>query len=129
MAIWIRFTPLVPVSIFSADGELVYDSADLLESVIAEAFPEFFNSTDDALEIDDRSDNKGPEPEALALGQVGERMLAFVGLERMGGFVVADITDPHNVQYLQYINNRNFNAAQAWPLSRLTSAPRATPCW
>lgn len=112
-------------SIFSANGERVYDSADLLERVTAEAFPEFFNTTDDALEIDDRSDNKGPEPEALALGQVGGRMLAFVGLERMGGFVVADITDPHNVDYLQYINNRNFNADEATEDGDVTEATLA----
>ncbi|MFG1495961.1 choice-of-anchor I family protein [Saccharospirillum sp. HFRX-1] len=112
-------------SIFSANGELVYDSADLLERVTADAYPDFFNTTDDALAIDDRSDNKGPEPEALALGQVGERMLAFVGLERMGGFVVADITNPRNVQYLQYINNRNFNAAQATEDGDVTDATLA----
>lgn len=112
-------------SIFNAEGELVYDSADLLERVTAEAHPQFFNTTSDALEIDDRSDNKGPEPEALTLGKVGDRMLAFVGMERSGGFVVADVTNPYKVEYLDYINNRNFDAALATDDGEVTDATLA----
>lgn len=112
-------------SIYSADGRQVYDSGDLLERVTAAAQPEFFNTNEDALEIDNRSDNKGPEPEALAIGQVGARTLAFVGLERAGGFIVADITDPTQVQYLDYINNRNFNPAQATEDGDITEATLA----
>ncbi|WP_108125821.1 choice-of-anchor I family protein [Saccharospirillum mangrovi] len=112
-------------SIYTADGRQVYDSGDLLERVSAEAYPEFFNTDEDALEIDNRSDNKGPEPEALALGRVGDRTLAFVGLERMGGFIVADVTDPMNVEYLDYINNRNFNVAEATDDGDVTEATLA----
>ena len=97
-------------SIFDDIGQLVYDSGDLFERITAEAYPDFFNTTDNELALDDRSDNKGPEPEALTIGRLGDQVLAFVGLERMGGFMVFDITAPIDVRYLQYVNNRNFNA-------------------
>lgn len=112
-------------AIFSANGDRLYDSGDLLEAVTAETMPDYFNTTDDELAIDDRSDNKGPEPEALTLGRLGERTLAFVGLERAGGFIVADVTDPMNVQFLDYINNRNFNAAEATEDGEVTEATLA----
>ncbi|MDX1269829.1 MAG: hypothetical protein R3311_20850, partial [Oceanisphaera sp.] len=76
-------------------------------------FPEYFNTTDNELAIDDRSDNKGPEPEALTLGQLGNRTLAFVGLERMGGFMTFDITDPNAVEFVAYTNHRNYDPAVA----------------
>jgi len=109
-------------SIFDSIGQQVYDSGDLLERITAEAHPDFFNTTDNELAIDDRSDNKGPEPEALTVGRLGDRTLAFVGLERMGGFIVADVTNPMNVQYLDYINNRNFDATMATEDGDVTEA-------
>ncbi|GGX58090.1 choice-of-anchor I family protein [Saccharospirillum salsuginis] len=112
-------------AIFDSIGQQVYDSGDLLERITAEAHPDFFNTTDNELAIDDRSDNKGPEPEALTLGRLGDRTLAFVGLERMGGFIVADVTDPMNVQYLDYVNNRNFNAVEATEDGEVTEATLA----
>ncbi|WP_127560258.1 choice-of-anchor I family protein [Saccharospirillum alexandrii] len=100
-------------AIFDDIGALVYDSGDLIERITADRFPDYFNTTDNELAIDDRSDNKGPEPEALTLGQLGNRTLAFVGLERMGGFMTFDITDPEAVAFVAYTNHRNYDAAAA----------------
>lgn len=98
-------------SIFSADGELIYDSGDFIEVYLAENFPDDFNSGNDAnQDFDSRSDAKGPEPEALAIGTIGLRTYAFVGLERIGGIMIFDITDPENVEFVSYTNNRNFDA-------------------
>ncbi|MEQ8166890.1 MAG: alkaline phosphatase, partial [Alphaproteobacteria bacterium] len=58
--------------------------------------------------FDSRSDEKGPEPEALAVGEAHGRSLAFVGLERTGGIVVVDIGDPRRPEILSYINTRDF---------------------
>lgn len=87
--------------------ELVFDSGDKMEQVVAAMFPEAFNTTDDEIKFDNRSDNKGPEPEALAIGEIDGRVYAFVGLERMGGIMTFDITIPENPVYCHYINNRN----------------------
>ncbi len=55
-------------------------------------------------EFDGRSDNKGPEPEAVDIGEIDGQIYAFVGLERVGGVMVYNITDPENASFVQYIN-------------------------
>ncbi len=102
-------------SIYSADGEQVFDSGDDFETIIAERYPEFFNTTDDESAFDDRSDDKGPEPEGVALGVVGGKTYAFIGLERMGGVMIYDITDPSAPVFQDYVLNRNFAADPATP--------------
>jgi 2',3'-cyclic-nucleotide 2'-phosphodiesterase (5'-nucleotidase family) len=94
------------------DGlELVYDSADDLEQITAALLPDVFNSTnDDNDSFDNRSDDKGPEPEGVALGEIDGRTYAFVGLERIGGVIVYDITDPAAPTFVDYVNNRDFSA-------------------
>jgi len=96
-------------SIFSTDGERVFDSGSDFERITAERFPEQFNNDNNESDPDGRSDNKGPEPEGLALGQVGDRHYAFVGLERIGGVMVYEITDPESPSFVQYINERDFS--------------------
>ncbi|NMP31841.1 collagen-like protein [Thalassotalea sp. M1531] len=93
-------------SIWDASGNLVFDSGDEIERITAAIYGEAFNNDEDENEGDTRSDAKGPEPEALAIGVVGERTLAFVGLERMGGIMIYDISNPFNVSFVDYFNNR-----------------------
>lgn len=99
-------------SIWSPAGEQVFDSGDQLERLLT-TFEEggFFNVNGEALtvdeeplEIDNRSDDKGPEPEALAVGEVSARTYAFVGLERAGGVAVYDVSDPANATLATYTN-------------------------
>jgi DNA-binding beta-propeller fold protein YncE len=96
-------------SIFTADGELVFDSGSDFEQITAERFGEDFNNDNTENTPDSRSDNKGPEPEGLALGKVYGRYYAFIGLERVGGVMVYDITDPHSATFVDYVNNRDFS--------------------
>ncbi len=98
-------------SIFSATGELVFDSGDFIEVFLATELGEdgFNFSNDDNDDFDSRSDAKGPEPEALALGNINGRTYAFVGLERVGGIMVFDITNPADVSFVDYVNNRDFS--------------------
>ena len=98
-------------SIFNGStGELVFDSGDDFEQVTAQALGVAgFNSTDDENDFDDRSDDKGPEPEALAVGQVGAKTYAFVGLERVGGIMMYDISRPESPTFVQYTINRDFS--------------------
>ncbi|BBK43835.1 hypothetical protein STVA_38550 [Allostella vacuolata] len=95
-------------SIFDADGNLVFDSGSQFEQIIAGTYPNNFNADHSGNDADDRSDNKGPEPEAVALGVVGGRTYAFIGLERMSGVMVYDVSDPAEPAFVQYLNNRNF---------------------
>ncbi len=98
-------------SIWDTAGNLVFDSGNAIERITAELLPDFFNSSGENDSFDSRSDDKGPEPEALALGEIDGRTYAFVGLERIGGVMVWDITDPRAPRFVQYANNRDFNVA------------------
>lgn len=96
------------------DGQisLVWDSGDEFEQYLAEHLPTAFNSDNDEQDsFDSRSDAKGPEPEGIAVGSIGEQRFAFVGLERIGGIMVYDITDPQAPIFQDYFNNRDFDAA------------------
>ncbi|KAA9131458.1 alkaline phosphatase [Marinihelvus fidelis] len=99
------------ISIWSTDGELVWDSGDTIEQVTALADADNFNSTNDENDtFDDRSDDKGPEPETAIVGKAFGRDYAFVGLERVGGIMIFDVSMPEDARYVDYINTRDFNA-------------------
>jgi hypothetical protein len=98
------------ITIWDASGEWVWDSGDTMEQQTALALPLDFNSTNDENDsFDDRSDDKGPEPEGVVVGKVRGRQYAFVGLERVGGIMIFDVTDPAETSYVSYINNRDFS--------------------
>ncbi|MDO5503616.1 MAG: choice-of-anchor I family protein, partial [Actinomycetia bacterium] len=104
-------------SIYTAAGERVFDSGGQFEEIIAGLIesgdlpPEAFNSNHSEQPSDDnRSDDKGVEPEGVAIGTVGGRTYAFVGLERIGGFMIYDVTDPAGSFFVDYVNNRDFSA-------------------
>lgn len=88
-------------SIWREDGQLIWDSADLLAELTASFEPEFFNQ--DGGVMDGRSGNKGVEPEALVVGQIQDQFYAFVGLERQNAIVVFNITDPFAPVFQQYL--------------------------
>ncbi|MEM9784872.1 MAG: choice-of-anchor I family protein [Pseudomonadota bacterium] len=93
-------------TIFDEDGNLVFDSGSAFELIIAENAPAFHNvNNDDPTDFDTRSDNKGPEPEAIALGEIGGDWFAFIGMERATGIMVYNITDPAAPEFVQFINN------------------------
>lgn len=96
-------------SIWSEDGQRVYDSGSDFERITAQYLPEYFNSSNDENAFDDRSDDKGPEPEAVVTGEINGQVYAFIGLERVGGIMVYDVTDPRRPVFTQYLNNRDFS--------------------
>ena len=100
-------------SIFAADGTLVSDSGDDFERITAAAYPANFNASNNSNAFDNRSDDKGPEPEGVALGTIGGRTYAFITLERIGGVIVYDVTNPAAPAFVQYLNNRDFSGAAA----------------
>ena len=96
-------------SIWDSNGGLVFDSASTIERMTAAIFGTKFNTNSTSNSFDSRSDDKGPEPEALAIGQVGSRTYAFVGLERMGGVFIFDITIPAAPVFIEHVINRNLS--------------------
>lgn len=95
-------------AIWTESLEPVFDSGDQFERITAAQHPEHFNSDHESHAFDDRSDDKGPEPEGLAIGDVGGATYAFIGLERMGGVLVYDISDPSAPVFENYVNTRDF---------------------
>lgn len=87
---------------------MVYDSENDFEKLSATYLPEYFNVSNDDNVVDSRSQKKGPEPETVVVGQVDGKSYAFVGLERIGGIMVYDISDPANASFVNYINTRDF---------------------
>lgn len=102
-------------SIWKTDGTLVFDSGDELEWLTALAFPDHFNASNTNNSLDNRSDDKGPEPEGIAVGRAFGRTFAFIGLERIGGVAVFDVSDPAHPVPVSYSNPRQFKAATNTP--------------
>ncbi len=90
----------------ASDLEMIYDSGNDIEQRILELLPERFNvdyKDYNDIEVDGRSDDKGPEVENVVVGQVGSHSYAFVGLERVGGIMIYDITNPYEPYFVKYL--------------------------
>ncbi|MGN1050971.1 MAG: choice-of-anchor I family protein, partial [Acutalibacteraceae bacterium] len=101
-------------SIYEANDSklnLIYDSGSEFEEITAEKLSEYFNTSNDKISLDNRSGKKGPEPESVVTGVIGNKTFAFIALERIGGIMVYDITDPSNTKFANYINSREFDQA------------------
>ncbi len=105
------------VSIWDAGtGALVWDSGEELEREVAARLPADFNKSNDSNSgFDSRSDNKGPEPEGVAIGEIGGVTYAFVGMERIGGIAVYDLTDPTAPVFSELLINRDFTTSTVGP--------------
>ncbi|MEY3576597.1 MAG: hypothetical protein RL394_179 [Bacteroidota bacterium] len=75
----------------AANGAQVWDSKNELDS----------KCKDLGLYDDGRSDDKGAEPEAISIGRVGSKMVAFVGMERADAVAVYDISDPTKPTFIK----------------------------
>ncbi|MCU0261086.1 MAG: choice-of-anchor I family protein, partial [Ilumatobacteraceae bacterium] len=102
-------------TIRTAEGQIVWDSGDDFEQIVARTLPGSFNASNSNNSFDNRSDDKGPEPESVVVGEVDGRTLAFVGLERIGGVMVYDVTDPMAPVFQQYLVTRVFDGDDVGP--------------
>lgn len=83
-------------SIWNSSFTQVFDSGDQLEQITATQNALGFNSDGVVGSgFDSRSDNKGPEPEAVTTGMVNGVQYAFVGSERSGDIFMYDIISVH----------------------------------
>lgn len=74
-------------------GAIVFDSKNELDQKAIDA-----NIYDDG-----RSDDKSVEPEGITIGKVGNKNIAFVGLERVDAVAVYDLTNPAAPKFLQLL--------------------------
>lgn len=115
-------------SIYDSSGNQIYDSGSDFERITAELVPEIFNSSgSNPEEFDARSDDKGPEPEGLEIGTVDGQTYAFIGLERVGGIMVYNITDVNNVCFVQYLNNAGDAAPEGIIFLDESASPSGVP--
>jgi LPXTG-motif cell wall-anchored protein len=102
-------------SIWNANTlELAYDSGADFEEITKEVYKEeYFNTNNDENGFDTRSDDKGPEPETVTVGQVQGGDYAFIGLERTGGIMIYNISNPNSPSFNHYFSSRVFNEEEA----------------
>lgn len=105
------------ISIRNTDASLVWDSGDEIEQVLAATIPEYFDASNDSNEFDNRSDDKGPEPEGIKVGEVNGVPVIFAGIERPGGIMMYSVCDPANPTFEGYTNTRNFDVDPEDPAS------------
>jgi len=84
------------ISILDEAGQLVWDSGDLIERLVAEFGSPWFD--------DSRSTKKGAEPEGVTIGEIEGRMYAFVALERARGVMAFEVTDPTQVKVAGFVS-------------------------
>jgi DNA-binding beta-propeller fold protein YncE len=97
-------------SIWNMESEqLVFDSGSDFERITAQKYGANFNQSNSKTKAEDRSGKKGPEPEALTTAVIDGKVYAFIGLERMGGIMVYDISNPVKAQFVQYLNHRDLS--------------------
>ncbi len=102
-------------SIFTANGQLVFDSGSDFEKRTTSLGNVNFNASNTGNALDNRSDNKGPEPEGVVIGRLGARTFAFIGLERVGGIMVYDVTSPFSPFFVTYVNPRTGSTGDRGP--------------
>lgn len=91
-------------AIWDNTGTLVYESGSDFETIVAQYDAANYNGYNDA---DSRSDNRGPEPEGITLVKANNSVYAVIGLERVGGLMVYDVTFPQAVRFVQYVASTN----------------------
>jgi DNA-binding beta-propeller fold protein YncE len=80
------------ISVYDAQtGLLLGDSGNTIEAQVV------------ALGLPQRCDSKGPEPEVVSVGMIGDRTLAFVALERSDAVSIHDITNPASIELLDVV--------------------------
>lgn len=93
-------------SIWSGNGELVYDSGNSIAKETLARTPSRFNDNDK------RSDDKGAEPEAVDVLKIGKKHILFVGLERNDQVLVYDISNPTQPKFLSILSHAGDEAPE-----------------
>ncbi|WP_298498157.1 choice-of-anchor I family protein [uncultured Algibacter sp.] len=94
-------------SVWSGNGALLYDSGNSIATKTLSETPARFNDEDG------RSDDKGAEPEAVEILNIGnERYILFVGLERNDQVMVYDVTNPTAPKFMDILSHMGDEAPE-----------------
>ncbi len=93
--------------------EQVFDSGDQFERITLAntTYGSIFNANHSGVTPKNRSDNKGPEPEGVSIATLDGKTYALIALERIGGVMVYNVTDPVNPVFVQWVNSRSVTTA------------------
>ncbi|WP_207434606.1 choice-of-anchor I family protein [Sabulibacter ruber] len=96
----------------STSKALVYDSGDDFERITSTdpSIAPLFNADNESNGVKSRSRAKGPEPEGVTVAAIEGKNYAFIGLERVGGVMVYNITNPAQPVFVDYRNSRSLTA-------------------
>ncbi len=97
------------ITVWTSNIEPWWDSHNQFEALIARERPEAFNVSNSNNDVESRSDDKGPEPEGVAVGNVRGRNYAFVGNERTSNIMIYDLADPGSPRYAGMAWNRRLD--------------------
>jgi DNA-binding beta-propeller fold protein YncE len=118
-------------SIWTSTGTRVFDSGDQFEQRTRTLTNVSFNASNDNNTLDGRSAAKGPEPEGVVVARFGKKTFAFIGLERVGGVMVYDITQPASSTFVAYLNTRTGDTGDRGPegltLIKASDSPNGQP--
>lgn len=115
-------------SIWDDQGTLVYDSGDQFEQFFAQQFPTIFNADEgNPSDVDTRSDNKGPEPESAVVGVINGIPYGFIGLERTGGVMIYDLSQPTAPEFVQYISTDQDVSPEGLKFISAVDSPTSAP--
>lgn len=105
-------------SIWDENANLIYDSGNLLERITASdpKWSALFNASNSNNNFKNRSDDKGPEPEGVTTAVINDQVYAFIALERIGGVMVFNVTNPQAPAFVQYVNSRELGEDEAGDL-------------
>ena len=106
-------------SILDAQGNMVFDSGDMIERIVSTKYASSFD--------DGRSDNKGPEPEGVTVATIGGVQYAFVGLERSSLVLVFDLTNPLQPVFVNGIKRTGDTSPEGLMVVSEADAPEGKP--
>jgi hypothetical protein len=118
-----------PFSVVRTTGFPVFDSGNDFERITLQRLTTNFNSAADANGTGDtRSDDQGPAPKAVAIGQIEGAAFAFIGLSEVGGIMVyAMDTNLRVGRFLEYKNDRSYTVGVSNPDGNADGAPDSNP--
>jgi hypothetical protein len=118
-------------SIWTSSLTRVFDSGDELERRTQSLPNVVFNASHSNNTLDGRSTSKGPEPEGVTVATFGGKTFAFIGLERVGGVMVYDVTNPAAPSFVTYLNSRTEDTGDRGPegltFIRASDSPNGQP--